>query len=385
MIGLSKRAGAKPRLVATETWLLILLALFAAFSIVVQLTAKDVSPRDLMVIIRYVVYLATLYAGIAVGLSSTKTSPLWYLSLALIGLSIAISFAQYFNIGGINSVMLPIYTEDNRYSVLEEGLSWRRIVGTMGNPNYWGFFLGLGFILSSYMCLKKRFIFLAPALLLFVSIVMTGSRTSLLAAIATMLVGALLTTVHSNKRFALKALVPLLIACLLLGTLYFSYSYFTADYYEAKDRFSTSNLNTFELRIQWWIKILNEMSLQPYTFMLGQGPNKLESVRYGDNIYILYLRDFGLIGLGLYLLLLAKIIRTLFYRTAQLASSPYLGYLAAITFLCFVQLAIFDLAADGWFNVRMAEVLLFGYGLTLGLTHKHHKRRIFYESLHSNP
>ncbi len=384
LLGMSKRSSTMFRLAARETWLLILLAIFSVFSIAVQLTGKGFALRDLMILVRYVVYIATLFAGIAVGLSSTRINILWYVALGLIILIIAISFAQYFNIGRINTIMIPIYTVADRYSVLEEGLSWRRIIGTMGNPNYWGFFIGSGLILSAYMCLQKRLLFAAPTLLLFVCIIMTGSRTSLLAALLAIITSALVIA-STGKRLNLKTFTPVLLTAAILGGMYIAYSYFTADYYESHDRFSTNNLGTLELRMKWWGQVLSTMLAEPYTFVLGRGPNKLENVRYGDNIYILYLRDFGLIGLGLYLMFLRLVTRTLLQLTRQLArNNPALSQLAAVTLLLFVQLATFDMAADGWFNVRIAELLLFCYGFTLGLAHKHRQRRKLHESIHRN-
>ena len=382
VIGYVKFGDRLVKLAIKEARLILWLAFFAIISIAGQYFAgSGLSSRDFMVVVRYVVYLATIYAGLTVALSMRSSGLLRLLSLLLVLALIAISFSQYFNLGGINSFLVPFYSEEGRYATLEAGMSWRRIIGTMGNPNYWGFLLGLGFTYAGYMCLQKHYMHIALVIPLFIALIMTGSRTSLVATMVAMLVGFFLMA-NTGKKASLKSMMPILAGVAFFGLIYFVFSLFLANFYESENRFASTNLGTLELRIQWWFEIFRKMFDQPHTFIIGQGPAKLESVRFGDNMYIRYLRDFGIIGLSLYMMLLFNIFKKL-YRLSRLLKQKSSIFLVVV-FLGFVQLAVFDLAADGWFNVRIAELLLFAYGLAVGSAYKNIWRKSKDESIHNN-
>ncbi|MCA9421024.1 MAG: hypothetical protein KC592_08405 [Nitrospira sp.] len=356
-----------------------LLALSALVSIFGQVVLADgFTGRDLMVVLRYVVYLAALYAGVATALAGEGIVLRW-VALCLVGLAIIISFMQYFNIGGLNSTIVPYYSVADRYAILESGESWRRIIGTMGNPNYWGFILGLGFIYSSYMCLQKQYRFFGLALLFFLSIIMSGSRTGITASFAAVIIGFLSTAI-TQRRLATKFAMFTLSVGLLVGSIYLAFSLFSENYYDAQDRFSISNLGTLRQRMLWWVEIYHKMAAQPYAFVIGFGPDKLHSVRFSDNMYVRYFRDFGLIGLVLYLVLLLRFL-TRVYRLSNVVDGK-LSVFIKVTWLGFVQLAVFDLAADGWFNVRITELLLFSYGLAIGFVYRRRRDGAQHESIH---
>jgi len=351
------------KLASIETKLFILLSFFAIISLARQVLSLSVSPRDFMVIIRYVVYLLAIYAGIGTGIKVKKLGILKFCVFMLIVVSVVVSFVQYFNIGGLNSIIIPIYGFENKYEILQSDASWRRIIGTMGNPNYWGFMLGASFIVSYTMCFQRKYIHVVPALLLFVSIIMTGSRTALIATSVTALLGLFLIS-GNERKLSTKKIGVILGGGVIFIMLYFTYNLFTENYFENQDRFSTSNLHTLDLRMQWWSEILTNMLQHPHTFFVGNGPSKLDTIRHGDNMYIRYLRDFGIFSLSIYLALFYQIIKKI--RVISRDKQTRFKAFSSALFLIFMLLLIFDMAADGWFNVRIAEILLFNYGLLLG-------------------
>lgn len=360
------------KLASIETKLFLMLSFFAIISLGRQVLSLSVSPRDFMVIVRYVVYLQTVYAGISIGIKAKKLGALKFCVFMLIVVSVVVSFIQYFNIGGLNSIIIPIYGFENKYEILQSDASWRRIIGTMGNPNYWGFMLGVGFIVSFTMFFQRKYMYAVPALLLFVSIIMTGSRTALIAAILTAVLGLFLTA-GGERKLSTKKIVVLFGGGVIFIMLYFAYNIFTENYFDNQDRFSTSNLHTLDLRMQWWGEILSNMLQHPHTFFIGNGPSKLDSIRHGDNMYIRYLRDFGIFSLSIYLSLFYQITKKI--RAVSRDKQTKFKVFSTVLFLVFMLLFIFDMAADGWFNVRIAEILLFSYGLLLGVWYRERREK----------
>ncbi len=367
------------RFTSVETTLFFLLSVFALLSILGQvLSGYSVSARDFQVLVRYLVYLFAIYAGVMLGMRVRRFDVLIWLVLSLMIVAVILSFIQYFNLGGMNSLLVPFYSLDgtgHKYVILESDASWRRIIGIMGNPNYWGLVLGAGFLICFYKCSQRSYFYFIPALLLLAGIIMTGSRTALVATVLAALFGLLL-IVRRQCKFDRKV-SHTVVACVLLFLFYFVYAWFIENYYENQNRFSASNLHTLELRMQLWSKTLNQIFAQPQNIIIGKGPTKLESVRHGDNMYIRYLRDFGFIGLLIYLSLVYQIVKKI--RLIRHDDRVQLEAYASVLLMFLCLFLVFDLAADGWFNVRIAQMWLFSYGLLLG---RWYRGRRQYASFH---
>lgn len=339
-------------------WLIV----FAALSILGQLIFGDgFFGRDLMILVRLFVYLSAILAGGYCGLKIKSTKLLRLLLVVLILLSVVISFIQYFNLFGLNKIIVPIY--DSNDDLLITGMSWRRIFGTLGNPNYWGLWLSICFVSVGYYTVIRRRIISSPLfILLFLCIVMTGSRTSLLASIVGLFFGW--SFINSNKNKSLGGfLASAILLFFLITALYVGHQTFTSLYYENKGRFDLANTLTLELRMRHWSNFLAEVLEQPYKLILGRGPSKANEIIFGDNMYLLIFRDFGPFALITYILLWYRIMSNIYSQLNNQAG--VIRDSLSIAFLISVAFAVFDLAADGWFNVRLAIPLLFGYGFVI--------------------
>ena len=343
-----------------ENTLFLFFILFAYFSLVAQfLFGKDFDSRDSMILVRYCIYLMSIWGGAYVALAIKREWIIGWLFILIVAGSIVISFMQYFNVFGINGIMVPLYGE--KYETLITGESWRRIIGTIGNANYWGLWLSLCFVASTYYSIIKRNIFIIPfAILLFVCIVMTGSRTALLAAILGFSVGFIFLS-FSLSVSTKKNIVTLFILGGIAFLLYFGYGMFTADYYENESRFDVDNTHTLELRLAHWNNFLMASLEKPYQILIGRGPSKTTEITFGDNMYFFILRDFGLISLITYLLLLKTFLLRI-NKFIKVHQDIILRDKLAIALLFLITFCIFDLAADAWFNVRLVIPLLYGYG-----------------------
>lgn len=71
-------------------------------------------------------------------------------------------------------------------------------------------------------------------------------------------------------------------------------------------------------------------------------------------------RDYGLLSVFLYIILLLRIIFRL--KKGVKSSFPKIKILSTTSLLITLTFIFFDIAADAWFNVRLVIPLLFGYG-----------------------
>lgn len=367
IVGLLSRFKYITNIAGRELFLFLCLLFFAVVSLIGQyFTDNDVSLRDYMILVRYLIYMLSLIVGVYCGVK-IKTSPAIYFTIiSFIFVSIVLSFFQYFNVYGINEIMVPIYRQD--YVGLITGATNRRIIGTLGNPNYWGLLLGFGFVAYSYNAVVSRnLVSYGLAATLFICIVMTGSRTALISSV----IGASYISIvgfrvgntnNSTNRILVFASVALLITLLFIG-----YRYFTDSFYANTNRFSTDNTRTLDYRIAHWISFLSKSFDNPHQIFIGRGPSKDHQITWGDNMYLLIFRDFGLISLGIYISLLLTFYRRLKKMLPMLTSPqstyPIIGILILITFV------VFDLAADAWYSVRLVIPLLIGYGYIITRSH----------------
>jgi cell division protein FtsW (lipid II flippase) len=196
------------------------------------------------------------------------------------------------------------------------------------------------------------------------TIILTGSRTALISLVASTI---WLSGVAIFVQRAKPSWLSVFVSVLLLSIVLMVYRSIGVDspetLYENTDRFSSENIETLEYRIQHWLRIFDLFSGAAYEYIFGLGPSKANSIIFGDNMYILFFRDFGLFGLACYLTLLATMhIRLLkIARTGDEQSSS----LAVCASGILISLNVFDLAADGWFYVRITPWVLVMYGMTL--------------------
>lgn len=353
------------KLINREIWLFFLLIVFAATSLMVQIFfGVGFIYRDFMIIFRYIVYLLAILSGIYVAKNVGPKTYLMFFILVIVIVSISISFIQYFNVFGLNKIMIPVYSA--KYVTLITGESWRRIIGTIGNANYWGLWMAFCFVATIYYVVIERNI-LAMFLIvpIFLSIVMTGSRTALISCFCGTVAGF---CVKTSKDSA-KKILSVFILFGFVGILFYGYTFFTSKYYDNQSRFDVKNIHTLEMRIDYWINGVESVLTKPYQILTGQGPDKSAKSTFGDNIYFRIFRDYGLISLIIFLNILVT-----FYRQIKIGisdSPPELTGFFIVAQMTFITFVVFDLAADSWFNVRLLIPLLFGYGFLITRRHIH--------------
>ncbi|WP_169793571.1 hypothetical protein [Desulfomicrobium orale] len=315
--------------------------------------------RDLMILLRYIIYSMAIIAGAYAATEIIYTKSIKFILIAILFISIAISFLQYFDIFNVNSIMIPIYGE--KYHTLITGESWRRIVGTIGNANYWGLWLAICLVAtSSFLVLNHKIVLIPVIILLFLSIIMTGSRTAIFSSLFGVCCGIFFFVKHVESAASLKKTLFLCSLFMLFPLLFFTTKYFIADYYDNQSRFSLDNTHTLELRVMHWSNFISETIEHPYRILIGRGSAKTDQTTYGDNSYLMIFRDYGLLSVFLYIILLLRIIFRL--KKGVKSSFPKIKILSTTSLLITLTFIFFDIAADAWFNVRLVIPLLFGYG-----------------------
>lgn len=361
LLGTFKMKAALFRIVGRQALILVLLNLFAIVSLMGQdlFGSSPLVAADGMIVFRYCFYVCALLFGVYAGRMDRNCTAIKLVLIVLIVFTVAISFIQYFNFLGLNLIIVPIYAEDAE--TLIYGDYWRRVVGTLGNPNYWGLFLAFGAVICGVkIFIENRFLWALPGSLLAVCLLYTGSRGAIVAMASSLIATMLLVAFYSKVRLRWGYISAATVTLLLLYSFYYFNFGHSVGIDESSDRFSLDKIDTLYMRIDYWGRILADVGAQGFQALIGQGPSKTDTIRSGDNIYILLLRDFGLIGALLYISLIVSMFSRLSrFSRCRVRKSRQLSIVGLSLIIC---LAVFDLAADAWFNVRIAAIILFLYG-----------------------
>ena len=338
-------------------WEIIFLILFlflSLFGLIYQsMTIGNVISRDYMVVLRIGFYVSA-FLFVSVICAKQKYYRNDILLMHVFGaVLVFLTLAQYYNLFGINEIIKPFAPENmERMDILVSQAGWRRAVGTLGNPNYWGLLIAMwGCVVGYRLFWEKRWIYAPLLLALLGSILLTGSRSALVAYVGALIAGGglLLFTVKKSPSLAIATLFAVLAAVAVIRV-------DVTSEVETSDRYSLEKLDTLEMRISVWGRILNEMSQKPISFVIGQGTRKgTNIVGYADNAYIKILREHGVLGLLPYLFLIGFMIR----RTLKLVESSGDGdrsWPGGLLLLLFAW-AIFDLSADTWYGPRLMGVI----------------------------
>ncbi|MBI4695911.1 MAG: hypothetical protein HY749_18035 [Gammaproteobacteria bacterium] len=340
-----------------EAALIIFLGIFGAIAVFQQsLAGKPFVAADAMIILRYGYYVAALIMGGVIAEKVRLGSVRSYV-LPMLVACLALSILQYKNVFGLNKIVVPLYTVKG--DLLIHGDYWRRVVGTYGNPNYWGLLLGFGFLFAVPGFLWGRrlwVVILFPAVAY--CLLLTGSRAAMVATAVAMSVGAAI--VSGAARRSPRALPMLIIFVGFIALVGMKLSLLSSVGYENPDRFT--NVESFYTRVKYWEGILdNIMRSNGFQVLFGRGPMKEVAKPYGDNILILLLRDYGAISVVLYLALFTRMYFRSIQQLRHHETGPFNQDIAALSMVTLAY-GIFDLSADAWFNVRVAGLFLFFYG-----------------------
>ena len=312
--------------------------------------------RDLMIFPRLAVYYIVLNAAKCVGDKDFSPKIFTVFFYAISVLAVLVTIIQYYNLFNLNYLFVRLYRPSDEWLV--KMVAWRRAWGAMGNPNYWGLVLGQFALFMFILLIWYRKLIAAPIIVgLLYAIILTGSRSSLIAFSATILTGSpLLVLFHKQRPHFIVLIFSSLFIALALGYL------FSSGSYEGVERYTTEKLGSALGRIQRWRQVLDRDLI---TLFLGSGPNKSARITWVDNSFIKILYEQGFLGFISYFLLLLSI----FIKSLKHVGSQYSRFPAFSLFvlLAVIHWTIFEFAADSWSNVRCAPLMLAYFGFSAAL------------------
>jgi O-antigen ligase len=356
--------------IVTDQWkeatLLLALMFSAALSVFIQgMVYGFESTRDLMIILRYAYYIAILGTGVYLGYRVKSLKPL-YLLFGVFAISApALSLLQYFNFADVNRITVALYEPDNQ--ALLHGESWRRVSGTMGNPNYWGLMLAVNAVTAIIVAITRRkYTLLLIAACNLTALFTTGSRSALLTAVIVLPIVWVIS--ESKTIFSIK-----LIAMTGIGAGIMLIAFALATYFQVEaDRYVGGDLTTMWGRIRHWGDAIAMMFAVPYQLLIGKGPTKLQNIDWADNMYVRMLRDFGLVGLSIYAAFCLVVLKRLWCLSKTVSDDQKILLIAVTAFWC--GILVIDMSADSWFVVRLAGLFLILYGFMSGYYLRHAKQ-----------
>lgn len=359
--------------VRVEILLLGLMAISGLISIVAYNTTKASAVfhwRDLMSIVRYPAYMMMILAGSSLRIDERAKSTIYgYIGVAAL-LASAVSIVQYFNVFGLNQIFLATYRDasDEVYVnnfVLDAG--FRRIIGTAGNPNNWGFALSLLGLLTLSRVVYSRHLSWIPHLsLIFLSLLMTGSRSTLIGFLAG---GLVIFGVGMRLGRARGATIATAGLAVVLIPLVFTVYTQRLQTERGADRFSTERIGSLFNRFDVWTATLREYAPDLW---VGRGPAKAtrrvgfasaDTFHVRDNIFVSVFAQFGVLGLSL-LLGFFYLQWTRLYAGVKRAPPGDLAWPLGMLG-GFVSWTVYNTTADALFALHPTHTFLALYGVTI--------------------
>lgn len=314
------------------------------------------SIRDFFEIMRFIEY------GIVVMVVNTVASSLskkdvqnffWALTLFSF-IFLLFCLYQFFNPFYFNENISFLYTHELHIYALNK---YRRVIGTVANPNYAGFFLNIIFFfmvcrLFFFQEGKKGILWVEVflAIVSFAALLCTLSRTNIL---ANFICAAWLILKFQKKASPSmkKATIILLFAVIASVVIFFAFDesfrtrmisglFFTHD-------------RSLLARFQRWADVLQEVAKSPI-FGWGPAKNVFDITPPVDNEYLLVLRKYGIIGFSFYLLGYYFIYREA-SATEKSMETKWLGLFEKCILLC---LAITNITGGVLYHVQLMPFLL---------------------------
>lgn len=303
--------------------------------------------HDAMEFVVFTKYLLLFMAGASIPVNEKSRHILLCYLLGAFIVSFLISWAQAVNGFNINGWLTPVLAPEHLGNLTKAAIP--RVLGTFGNPNMTGIFAVLVYLTAAAAFLGSRsFWWVTIAFLAFKLILMVISRTALLAMAAGLsyLFIELFAWQKGKKNHGLnfklsrKRLILFLAGCLVLMAI--SPDYFFVRVNEgAHLQTSTSVSQHFEL----WRSAWEAIKVSP---VFGWGSAKGMMTSVVDNEYLLIVRRYGLLGLGVYFLL--------YFRLWKLGTAGQ-GLLRVMVHAGIIALLVFNIGGGTWYSLQLMGML----------------------------
>jgi len=351
-------------------WFMIVMAFLLLFSTAINITAgryqffiKDFYQP--IVFIR-MIFIAAIMASFYFGEKQVKQFTVGILIISL--MSVILAFIQRFGYWYVSGFVERFYAVE--WTTLEKIRIGTRVVGTFGNPNYFGLCLVMLAAVSLAVAINMKGLMKVLAAVTFVSLgaavlITTASRTALIAFL-------MITAVSLLLSLRGRAVIPvILLAILMIGIFIFVRAY--ADILPLHPRVKfiigsgeqKSISSILHARYLLWEKSVREAK---ESIIFGVGMSKL-GWQLTDNGYIIMLLRAGIVGLCVYLLMLLSLfIRGL--KALHIEKRPFQRTVLLTSFVVLINHMIFELTGDFFWSVQYSAIFAAFMGLLCGMSNQ---------------
>lgn len=296
--------------------------------------------------------------------------------LAAVLVLAVIAISQAYNLLGVNDYLSPLYIKrEFILSVVRRTRSFR-VVGTVGNPNHFGFMetMVVSFLLSIILFCQRKLSKIALIVLLaavassLFCIFLTASRTATLAMAAS--AGFILLAFVTSSRtanFPRRVLSVALALAVPFVVLPFAHGRFFEAMKDFMNLSGITQLSTIEARFAVWRTVIEQIRMSP---VFGWGLATGSMTGAVDSDYLLLTRQFGIAGLALLVLLFTYLFRSA-RQVASRGSNPLpLAYGRAVQGIL-VGLAFYSVTAGAFENQQLMVIFWLLAGGLCAFASKH--------------
>lgn len=350
------------------SWFMLVMAFLLLFSTVINIAAgrypffiKDFYQP--IVFIR-MIFIAAIMASLNFGEKQIKQFAMGILIISL--MSVILAFIQKFRYWYVSGFVERFYVIE--WTRLEIGGIGARVVGTFGNPNHFGLCLVMLAAVSLAIAINMKGLMRLLAAVTFASLgaavlVTTASRTALIAFLTITAISLLLSLRG-------RAVIPVLIlTMLMIGMFIFARAF--ADVLPLNPRVKfiigvgeeKSIGALLQARYVIWEKSMREAK---ESIVFGVGMSKL-TWQLTDNGYIMMLLRTGIVGLGVYLLMLLSLfIRGI--KALYTEKRPFQKTVLLTSVIVLINHMIFELTGDFFWAVQYSAIFAAFIGLLCSLS-----------------
>ena len=350
------------------SWFMLVMAFLLLFSTMINVTAgryqffiKDFYQP--VVFIRMIL-IASITASFYFGERQVKQFAMGILIISL--MSVVLAFIQKFRYWYVSGLVERFYAV--KWTVLEEKGIGARVVGTFGNPNHFGLCLVVLAAVSLAIAINMKGLMRLLAIGIFAGLgaavlITTASRTALIAFL-------MITAISLLLSLRGRAVIPVvLLTMLMIGMFIFARAF--ADVLPLHPRMKfiigvgeeKSIGALLQARYLLWERSMREAK-ESIVFGVGMSKTTYQTT---DNGYIIMLLRMGIIGLSIYISMLAALfIRGV--KALRIEKRPYQRTVLLASFIVLINHMIFELTGDFFWSVENSAILSAFIGLLCSLS-----------------
>ncbi len=318
-------------------------------------------PRDFFEIIKLLKYFLIFAFVTNIDNDKINFKNYYFFTIYMFLISASVGLIQYFDLFHNFNESYIRYLNPAQFDGMIYG---KRIVGTTGNPNDFGFLMVLASLFSLVGILwirNVKSIFISVFLIVFVfCIVLTLSRTALIC----LIVGILFVIFWKYpKKVKLKTWSKTLLLFIPIIAIFIIVIYFFAPqqfFLRIRSAINVKTESSVQIRLQIWKRELDIWKQSP---LFGWGPGKTQMTRIVDSEWVLILRRYGLIGLVIFVLWLLSFYRGIVKIQKSIQNGMFLEIFSVSTQVSFIVMPVYMITLYVYHNLQITSILMIFLGL----------------------